>query len=142
MNIIITTRIGKIRCRYPSTKNGNGLTINAPLQRLIKEGRPEFCWRCGQAFDWSDETESENNEKGTTVESGYDAEGRWHLKLRKAKGKFTLDEIIEAAKEWEEDYYAVIIKAMSDETAQYYDDDLEGDYVTLYRATDFISKEV
>lgn len=80
--------------------------------------------------------------KGTTVESGYDAEGRWHLKLRKAKGKFTLDEIIEAAKEWEEDYYAVIIKAMSDETAQYYDDDLEGDYVTLYRATDFISKEV
>ena len=86
--------------------------------------------------------ESENNEKGTTVESGYDAEGRWHLKIKKAKGKFTLDEIIEAAKEWEEDYYAVIIKAMSDETAQYYDDDLEGDYVTLYRATDFISKEV
>lgn len=30
---------------------------------LIKEGRPEFCWCCGQAFDWSDETESENNEK-------------------------------------------------------------------------------
>ena len=61
---------------------------------------------------------------------------------RKAKGKFTLDEIIEAAKEWEEDYYAVIVKAMSDETAQYYDDDLDGDCVTLYRATDFISKEV
>ena len=73
--------------------------------------------------------------KGTTVESGYDVEGRWCLKLKKAKGKFTLDEIIEAAKEWEEDYYAVIIKAMDD-------DDLEGDYVTLYRATDFISKEV
>lgn len=29
---------------------------------LTKEGRPEFCWRCGQAFDWSDEVESENNE--------------------------------------------------------------------------------
>lgn len=58
------------------------------------------------------------NEKGTTVESGYDVEGRWHLKLRKAKGKFTLDEIIEAAKEWEEDYYAVIVKAMSDEEIQ------------------------
>lgn len=69
--------------------------------------------------------------KGTTIESGYDASGRWCLKLRKAKGKFTLDEIIEA----------VIIKAMSDETAQYYDDDLDGDCVTLYRATDFISKE-
>lgn len=74
--------------------------------------------------------------KGTTVESGYDVKGRWHLKLRKAKGKFTLDEIIEAAKEWEEDYYAVIIKAMSDETAQYYDDDLEGglrDAISCYR---------
>lgn len=56
--------------------------------------------------------------KGTTVESGYDVEGRWHLKLRKAKGKFTLDEIIEAAKEWKEDYYAVIVKAMSDEEIQ------------------------
>lgn len=79
--------------------------------------------------------------KGTTIESGYDDSRRWCLKLRKAKGKFTLDEIIEAPKEWEEDYYAVIIKAMSDEIAQYYDDDLDGDYVTLYRATDFISKE-
>ncbi|MFR2017991.1 MAG: hypothetical protein ACLS27_05065 [Eubacterium sp.] len=68
--------------------------------------------------------------------------GTLAFEAQKAKGKFTLDEIIEAAKEWEEDYYAVIIKAMSDETAQYYDDDLEGDYVTLYRATDFISKEV
>lgn len=36
--------------------------------------------------------------KGITVESEYDVEGRWCLKLRKAKGKFTLDEIIEAAK--------------------------------------------
>ena len=80
--------------------------------------------------------------KGTTIESGSDASGRWGLKIRKAKGKFSLDEIIEAAKEWEEDYYAVIVKAMSDETAQYYDDDLDGDCVTLYRATDFISKEV
>ena len=80
------------------------------------------------------------NEKGTTVESGYDVERRWCLKLKKAKGKFTLDEIIEAAKEWEEDYYAVIIKAMGDETAQYYDDDLEGDYVTLYRATDLSAR--
>ena len=38
--------------------------------------------------------------KGTTIESGYDDSWRWCLKLRKAKGKFTLDEIIEAAKEW------------------------------------------
>ena len=37
--------------------------------------------------------------KGTTVESGYDAAGRWHLKIKKAKGKFTLDEIIVEALE-------------------------------------------
>lgn len=80
--------------------------------------------------------------KGTTAETGYDVEGRWCLKLRKAKGKFSLDEIIEAAKEEEEDYYAVIIKAMGEEMAQFYEDDLSGDCVTLYRATDFISKEV
>ena len=30
-NTFITARIGKIRCRYPSTKNGNGRTINAPF---------------------------------------------------------------------------------------------------------------
>lgn len=100
------------------------------------------CGRCGRTFTKDGFLkEMKIMKKGTTVESGYDAEGRWHLKIKKAKGKFTLDEIIEAAKEWEEDYYAVIIKAMGDETAQYYDDDLEGDYVTLYRATDFISKE-
>ena len=64
------------------------------------------------------------------------------MELKEKTPHTILNEIIEAAKEWEEDYYAVIIKAMGDETAQYYDDDLEGDYVTLYRATDFISKEV
>ena len=37
--------------------------------------------------------------KGITVESGYDNSGRWCLKIKKKKGNFTLDEIIEAAKE-------------------------------------------
>lgn len=77
--------------------------------------------------------------KGITVESGYDNSGRWCLKIKKKKGKFTLDEIIETAREEEEDYYAIVIKAMGDEIAQYYDDDLDGDCVTLYRATDFIA---
>lgn len=39
----------------------------------------------------------------------------------------------------EEDYYAVIIKAMGDETAQYYDDDLDGDYVILVSVLQILS---
>lgn len=121
----------------------SGLTINAPFATpSSKRADLNFAGAADRLLTGHLKRRVKIMKKGTTVESGYDAEGRWHLKLRKAKGKFTIDEIIEAAKEWEEDYYAVIIKAMSDETSQYYDDDLEGDYVTLYRATDFISKEV
>lgn len=58
--------------------------------------------------------------------------------MRKARGKFTLGEIIEAAKEYEYDFYAIIIKAMDEEYDQFFDVDFDGDYVTLYRATDFL----
>ena len=48
----------------PEYKEWQWTDYQCPIcNALIKEGRPEFCWRCGQAFDWSDETESENNEK-------------------------------------------------------------------------------
>ena len=63
------------------------------------------------------------------------------LRLKKAKGKFSLDEIIEAAMEWEQDFYAVIIKAVDDDQIQYFDDVEQGDYITLYRAADFLRKE-
>lgn len=82
----------------------------------------------------------------------HEGHNEMRVKCKRCKTLFTIFDTPEnAPKLWnrrtycyqaEEDYYAVIIKAMSDETAQYYDDDLEGDYVTLYRATDFISKEV
>lgn len=69
--------------------------------------------------------------------SSYDANGRWCLCCRK-RGQFTLDELTEIAREWEEDFYAIIIKAVSGDMEQYFDVDYEGDYVTLYRATDFL----
>lgn len=77
--------------------------------------------------------------KGIEVCSDYDNTGRWCLRIKKARGKFTLDEIIDAAREYEEDFYAIIIKAMSDDVAQFYEDvDLPGDYVTLYSAEKFL----
>lgn len=76
--------------------------------------------------------------KGIEVWPDWDKTGRWCLKIKKAKGKFTLDEIADIAREWEEDYYALIIKAVSDDGMQYFDDIEQGDYVVLYRATDFL----
>lgn len=81
------------------------------------------------------------SEKGIEVWTDYDCEGRWCLKIKKAKGKFSLDEITDIAKEYEEDFYAVIINAMSEETIQYYDIDYCGDFVTLYRAIDFLERK-
>lgn len=80
--------------------------------------------------------------KGIEVWSDYDNAGRWCLRIKKKKGKFTLDEITEIATEYEEDFYAVIIKAISDEMGQYFDDIEQGDYITLYQATDFLRDEV
>ena len=79
--------------------------------------------------------------KGIEVWSDHDETGRWCLRIKKAKGKFNLDEIVEAATEWEQDFYAVIIKAVDDDMMQYFDDIETGDFVTLYRATDFLRSE-
>lgn len=76
--------------------------------------------------------------KNIEVWSDYDPAGIWCLRLRKKRGKFTLDEIIDACKEHESDFYMISIKAMDAEMDQYYMvDDFEGDYVTVYRASDF-----
>lgn len=78
--------------------------------------------------------------KSVEAWADYDQNGRWCLRVQKSKGKFTLDELIKIATKWEEDMYAVIIKAISGDMEQYFDDvDMGGDYVTLYRATDFLT---
>lgn len=44
----------------PEYKEWQWTDYQCPIcNALIKEGRPEFCWRCGQAFDWLNETEGE-----------------------------------------------------------------------------------
>ena len=51
---------------------------------------------------------------------------------------FNDEEITEACMDYEQDFYMLVICAMDRNVGQYYDtDDLEGDYVTLYRADDF-----
>lgn len=79
--------------------------------------------------------------KGVEVWPDYDGGGRWCLRIKKAKGRFTLDEITEIATEYEQDFYALIIKAIDEDMEQYFDDIDTGDYVTLYSATDFLRNE-
>lgn len=79
--------------------------------------------------------------KGIEVWPDYDGDCRWCLRIKKAKGKFTLDEIAEIATEYEQDFYALIIKAIDEDMYQYFDDIEIGDFVTLYRATDFLRNE-
>lgn len=70
--------------------------------------------------------------KGIETYSDYDdAQVRWKLCIRKARGKFTLDEIVEAAREWEEDIYALVLKCLDGEW-----EETQGDYVELYRLSD------
>ena len=76
--------------------------------------------------------------KNIEIWTDYDQAGMWTLHIRKRKGKLTLDEITRFCTEWNQDFYMLVIKAMDGDVGQYYDtDDLDGDYVTLYRANDF-----
>lgn len=76
--------------------------------------------------------------RGIEVWSDYDPAGVWCLKVKKARGKFALDEIIDACKEYEEDFYMISVKAMDEDISQYYTvDDFDSDFVTVYRADDF-----
>ena len=76
--------------------------------------------------------------KGVSCETTYDAAGNWMLIVRKERGKLTLEDIREAAREYEEDYYALILKCMSDDISQYWEDDLRGDVAELYRAAEML----
>ena len=76
--------------------------------------------------------------KGISCKPTYDCNGNWELIIRKDKGKLTLEDIQQAATEWECDYYFLVMRCMDDETSQYYDDNLAGDSVELYRATDVL----
>ena len=76
--------------------------------------------------------------KGIEVWTDYDPQRVWTLHIQKKRGRLTLEEITEACMDYEQDFYMLVICAMDRDVGQYYDtDDLEGDYVTLYRGDDF-----
>ncbi len=76
--------------------------------------------------------------RGIEVWPDYDPTGQWILKIQKARGRLTLEEIQHACTQYEQDFYMLVIRAMDDDTSQYYTvDDLDGDFVTIYRADDF-----
>lgn len=53
------------------------------------------------------------------------------------KGKLTIDDIKEAATEYEEDYYGLVLKCVGTDGVQWFEDDL-GDVAELYRITDVL----
>lgn len=76
--------------------------------------------------------------KGIEVWQDYDIAGNWVLHIKKKKGVLSVEEIRQIAMEYEQDFYMLMIKAIDEDTGQYYNtDDIDGDFVTLYRADDF-----
>ena len=78
--------------------------------------------------------------KGIEVYTDYDKTGRWRLVIEKKKGKLTLDEIREAAREWEYDFYLMVLDCFHEEDIQYDYDLPKGDRAELYR-TDIFYEE-
>lgn len=82
--------------------------------------------------------------KGIEVWPEYDKQGRWILKVQKKKGKLSLDEIREAARAIEWDFYLLVLDCFHDEDEEMLPDGTfgapTGDMVTLYR-TDLLYEE-
>lgn len=72
--------------------------------------------------------------KGIEAWSDWDISGRWILNIRKTRGKLTLEEIREAATEYEEDLYLLPLNCMPDTWYDGWGYEDSGDCVTLYRS--------
>jgi hypothetical protein len=78
--------------------------------------------------------------KGIEVYADRDASGRWILVIEKKRGHLSLDEIREAARDWEWDFYLLVLDCFHDEDVPYGYDTPQGDRVILYR-TDLLYEE-
>lgn len=78
--------------------------------------------------------------KGITAYADYDRTGRWCLIIEKQKGKLSLDEIKETAREHEWDFYLLVLDCYHEQDELQYDEDVAGDCVTLYR-TDLLKED-
>lgn len=75
--------------------------------------------------------------KGITAYPDYDRSGCWMLKIEKAKGKLTLEEIREAAREYECDFYLLVVDSYHDPNDVQYGEQAVGDLAILYRSDVF-----
>ena len=79
--------------------------------------------------------------KNIEVCAGWDNSGRWRLTINKKRGRLTLDEVRQVAREFEWDYYLLVIDAFHDDfDEQFGDSPPPGDYAILYR-TDLFYEE-
>lgn len=78
--------------------------------------------------------------KGIEIWSDYDKTGRWHLNIKKEKGKFNLAELREILREWEWDFYLILVDAYTDEEPQFAEMP-KGDFVKVYRTDLFMEEE-
>lgn len=72
--------------------------------------------------------------KGIEVWADWDISGRWILNIRKTRGKLTLEEIREAAMEYEQDLYLLPLNCMPYTWFDGWDGGDEGNIVQLYRS--------
>lgn len=79
--------------------------------------------------------------KGITACPEYDRKGRWMLVIRKQRGELTLEEIKSAAREYELDYYLLVLDCYHDEYDSQLAEEPDGDRVELYRTDDFWEEE-
>lgn len=79
--------------------------------------------------------------KGITAHPTYDKSGRWMLVIEKQRGRLTLEEIKETAREWEWDFYLLVLDCFHDPyDIPYGCEAPKGDRVELYR-TDLLYEE-
>ena len=79
--------------------------------------------------------------KNIEAHADYDKSGRWVLIIEKKRGRLSLEEIRETAREWELDYYLLLLDCFHDtDDVQYYYEPPRGDSVMLYR-TDLFYEE-
>lgn len=79
--------------------------------------------------------------RGIEVWPDYDRAGDPMLHVQKQRGKLSLEEIRQAAMEYDEDVYALIINAVQTEDQDWDANEPTGDHVVLYRAEGFFRRK-
>lgn len=77
--------------------------------------------------------------KNITHEIAHDPAGHQMLRICKAKGNLTLDEIKSEAKEYGQGYYGLVLRCTDDDKDWCWVDDIyQGDIVEMYDITDML----